>query len=59
MFDDYDGPQLHFINSNGESQSSNQENNYTSKDNIEKSEIGINTMKPETIEESTQLNIKI
>jgi len=58
MFDDYDGPQLHFINSNGESQSSNQENNYTSKDNIEKSEIGINTIKPETIEESTQLNIK-
>ncbi len=58
MFEDYEGPQLHFINSNGESKSSNQENQYKSKDYINKSEIGINTIKPETSEESTQLNIK-
>ena len=58
MFEDYEGEQLHFINSNGESKSSNEEIQYKSKDYINKSEIGINTIKPETIEESTQLNIK-
>ena len=58
MFSDYEGPQLHFIQSLTENSEFSKENNFTQKSTKETNEIGINTIKKETSEQSTQLSLK-
>ena len=58
MFSDYEGPQLHFIQSLTENSEFSKENNFTQKSIKETNEIGINTIKKETSEQSTQLSLK-